>query len=76
MWLSGLVGDRTHGSGKGSGCGKARQQGMTSVGRGRGGVVKANATQVSIPGTSQTLQSQMQIEVKPMALVTSNGKHC
>lgn len=50
-WLGGRGGS-LRASGRGNGRGKGRHQGMAPVGRGRGGFVKANALQVSTPGTS------------------------
>ena len=47
--------DRARGTGKGIAKGKGGQRGMSSFGRGRGGLVRANATQISTPGTSTNL---------------------
>jgi hypothetical protein len=47
-------GDRARGTGRGNGRGKEGQRGMTPVGRGRGGLVKANATQVLYTDRSDT----------------------
>lgn len=48
---------------------------MTLVGKEHGELIKANATQVYTKEQAQTLQSHIQIESMPMALVIRNGRH-
>lgn len=67
--------DHTRGNGGGNGHGKGRQQAMTLVGKEHGELIKANVTQVSTKEQAQTLQSHIQIESMPMALVMSNGRY-